>query len=207
MRATRTLTIARRGLCSTRESFIARAARTGDARAALLGPFRSAGRFDVCLEDGMVCTSIGDGVVECELEVREPLANVRGALEPTTLEESRLALQSTSLRTMRSTAQNYGTLHGGAISTIVDVVGTMALLSVDPSKAGVSVEMNQTFCSAAAVGEKLSLTGRTLRYGRSLAFAEVEVRKWPTGREVEGELPALVAVGRHTKMFPPAKAK
>ena len=36
----------------------------------------------------------------------------------------------------------YKTLHGGAICTIVDVVGTLALLSVDPTKPGVSVDLN-----------------------------------------------------------------
>lgn len=34
----------------------------------------------------------------------------------------------------------YGTLHGGAISTLVDVVGTMAILSKEPTKPGVSVD-------------------------------------------------------------------
>ena len=157
----------------------------------------------------MVCTSIGDGIVECELEVREPLTNVRRAqftLRCSTRPKNLGRHLRRSATNLHRSAQNYGTLHGGAISTIVDVVGTLALLSVDPSKAGVSVEMNQTFCSAAKVGEKLLVTGRSLRCGRSLAFAEVEVRKWPTGREAEGALPPLVAVGRHTKMFPPARS-
>ena len=123
----------------------------------------------------MVCTRIGDGSVECTLEVTESLAN------------------------------NYGTLHGGAISTIVDVVGTLALLAVDPSRAGVSVEMNTSFCSAAKIGESLTLTGRTLRYGKSLGFTEIEVRK---AASAGGAPPTLVATGRHTKMFPPpAKSK
>mmetsp|Transcript_59283 Transcript_59283/g.176088 ORF Transcript_59283/g.176088 Transcript_59283/m.176088 type:complete len:161 (+) Transcript_59283:151-633(+) len=135
---------------------------------------RSAGRFDRCLEESMVCTAVGDGSVECTLEVTESLAN------------------------------NYGTLHGGAISTIVDVVGTLALLSVDPSRAGVSVEMSTSFCSAAKIGESLTLTGRTLRYGKSLGFTEIEVRK---AASAEGAPPTLVATGRHTKMFPPPAAK
>ena len=35
----------------------------------------------------------------------------------------------------------YGTLHGGAVSTIVDVIGTVAILSQDVTKPGVSVEL------------------------------------------------------------------
>jgi acyl-coenzyme A thioesterase 13 len=153
---------------SLRTSFITRAAAHGDARA-LIGPFKSAGLFDACLEDGgMMITSIGDGRVEASLVVSDALAN------------------------------NYGTLHGAAIATVVDVVGTLALLSVDPTRAGVSIEMNQSFCSAAKVGQRLVLSGEVLKYGRSLAFTEVHLRK-------NGVAGPLVAVGRHTKMFPELK--
>ena len=54
----------------------------------------------------MICTHAADGAVQCELKVTEQLAN------------------------------SYGTLHGGAISTIVDVLGTMALLTRDHTRAG-----------------------------------------------------------------------
>jgi len=74
------------------------------------------------------------------------------------------------------TANCAGALHGGAISTIVDVVGTLALLSKDPSRAGVSIEMNQSFCAAAKAGERIALFGSVLRYGRSLGFTEVRIR-------------------------------
>ena len=137
--------------------------------------------------EGMNVLSIGDGCVTCEMVVRNELCN------------------------------NYGTLHGGAISTAVDVVGTLALLSKDPSRAGVSIEMNQTFCSAAKLGETIVLLGSTLRYGKTLGFTEVELRVPSEGvldssagllseRPVEAmrALRAdgrLVATGRHTKMF------
>eukprot|EP01047_Picozoa_sp_COSAG01_P063930 COSAG01_NODE_8369_length_2811_cov_13.888643_2_plen_66_part_00 len=62
----------------------------------------------------MICTHAADGAVQCELKVTEQLAN------------------------------SYGTLHGGAISTIVDVLGTMALLTRDHTRAGVSVEVRRT---------------------------------------------------------------
>lgn len=61
----------------------------------------------------MICTHAADGAVQCELKVTEQLAN------------------------------SYGTLHGGAISTIVDVLGTMALLTRDHTRAGVSVEVRR----------------------------------------------------------------
>ena len=153
----------RRSLCTAASSFIARAAEAKDA-SALLGPFRSAGRFDACLERaGMHCTSISKEGVVCELTVTNELAN------------------------------NYGTLHGGCISTLVDVVGTMALLGVDPSRAGVSVEMNQSFCAAARIGDPIRAVGTVVRYGRTLGFSEVTVAN-ASGK--------TVAIGRHTKFFP-----
>ena len=50
--------------------------------------------------EGMHCVAIGGGGATCTLRVSDALAN------------------------------NFGTLHGGAISTLVDVAGTLALLSV-----------------------------------------------------------------------------
>ena len=44
--------------------------------------------------------------------------------------------------TVNSRVENsYGTLHGGAISTLVDVIGTLALLAKDHKRGGVSVRM------------------------------------------------------------------
>ena len=77
----------------------------------------------------MECVRIGDGEVECVLTVTERLSNT------------------------------YGTMHGGAISTCIDVLGSMALLTKDHTREGVSVDMNMTFCAAARVGETLCLTG------------------------------------------------
>mmetsp|Transcript_3318 Transcript_3318/g.6476 ORF Transcript_3318/g.6476 Transcript_3318/m.6476 type:complete len:182 (-) Transcript_3318:96-641(-) len=179
----------RRRLSIAAGSFIARAKAANDA-SLLLGPFTSAGRFDACLERaGMHCLAIGGGDVVCSLTVNDELSN------------------------------NYGALHGGAISTIVDVVGTLALLSKDPSRAGVSIEMSQTFCAAAKVGDRIALFGSVLRYGRSLGFTEVRMRPLPgavackeatallaaQGPDAHAILEAMcgpvIAVGRHTKKF------
>lgn len=152
----------------TQTSFIARAKEAGDAQV-LIGPFTSAGKFDKCLEDAeLECTAIGKDGASIEFVV-------------------------TSL-----SANNFGTLHGGFISTVVDVVGTLALLGIDPSRAGVSVEMNQSFCSAAKVGERVRAVGTVLRYGRTLGFTEVEIKLI----NEQGEPGRTVAVGRHTKFFP-----
>ena len=152
-------------------SFIQRAANANDAQV-LIGPFQSAGRFDLCLEEaGMECVSIGPTGVHCMLTVTESLAN------------------------------NFGTLHGGAVSTLVDVAGTLALLGRDPTRPGVSVEMNQSFCSGAQIGQTLSVHGTVLKYGGTLAFTEVVVRAADAGGTTKGAAGRLIATGRHTKFF------
>ena len=57
-------------------------------------------------------------------------------------------------------SNSYGTLHGGASATVIDIVGSMALLSRDPTRPGVSVEINTTYTSAAKVGETVRVVGR-----------------------------------------------
>ena len=139
---------------------------------ALLGPFRSAGVFDSCL-DGMMVDAVASHGVQCRLLVT------------------------------RARANNFGTLHGGCIATLVDVVGTLALLGHNPCRPGVSVEMNQSFLAAAKVDEVLNVQGRVLRYGRTLGFTEVTIRAVAGDMEstaaLRGEEGRLVAIGRHTK--------
>ncbi|CAK0824628.1 unnamed protein product [Prorocentrum cordatum] len=125
------------------EGYIQHAAKGG--REALLGPFRSSGKFDALLRGNMECTSVGDGEVTCAVTVTPALQN------------------------------NWGTMHGGASATLVDVLGTMALLARDPQRAGVSVEMSQTFLAPARGGETVIASGKVVKYGRSLGFTEVKI--------------------------------
>lgn len=88
-------------------------------------------------------------------------------------------------------ANSYGTLHGGAIATLIDIGGTLALLSVDAQRGGVSVEINTSFLAAAKLGEKVRVDAEVLRAGRSLGFTEVRLTNDSTGK--------MIAIGRHTK--------
>eukprot|EP00054_Salpingoeca_dolichothecata_P012328 m.68414 g.68414 ORF g.68414 m.68414 type:complete len:164 (+) comp19892_c0_seq2:76-567(+) len=98
-----------------------------------------------------------------------------------------------SLTVDKSHSNTYETLHGGATATIVDIVGTIALLSVNPTKPGVSVDMNISYTSAAKVGTDVRIEGRVLKHGKRLGFTEVNLY------DSEGK---MVASGRHTKAFP-----
>lgn len=131
--------------------------------ALLLGPFLSTGVRFDRNLEGMNVVHVGADKVVVELIVHQGLANA------------------------------YGTLHGGATCTIVDVVSTMALLAIDPLRAGVSVDLNCSFLSAAKVGEKIVIEARVLRSGKKLGFTEVDIWKG------DGAAKVMVATGRHTK--------
>ena len=112
------------------------------------------------------------------------------ALAGITVTEARPGFVRATLPVTEATANFYGTLHGGATSTLVDIVGTMAVLSKDPLRPGVSVELNVSFCSAAKVGTEVTVEGKLLKLGRKLAYTQVDVLA------ADG---TLVATGRHTK--------
>lgn len=84
----------------------------------------------------------------------------------------------------------FGTLHGGATCTLIDVVGTLALLSLDKARPGVSVELNSSFVAAARGGETVKVVGTVLKTGKRLGFTQVDIL---------GSDGRLCATGRHTK--------
>ncbi|KAH8971849.1 hypothetical protein BDL97_02G163900 [Sphagnum fallax] len=90
-----------------------------------------------------------------------------------------------------------GLLHGGVMASLVDVLGTAALITVG-QRVGMSVEINVSFISSAVAEEKLEVEGKVLRAGKNLAVIEVNVRK---------ENGVLVAQGRHTKYLSVAGSK
>lgn len=131
--------------------------------AALMGLLKASGTRFDSCLSGLEITSVLPGRVVCLLTVTENLSN------------------------------SYGTLHGGAAALIVDIAGTLAALSVDSSRPGVSVDMAQTFLRPAKIGERLYIVGTCLKSGKKLAFTDVEIRG-----SASADGPLLV-VGRHTK--------
>ena len=129
---------------------------------ALMGAFQASDRFDSCLAAMTVDEIRSTGFASCSLDVGDSLSNF------------------------------YQTLHGGAASTLVDVVGTMALLGVDATKPGVSVEINVSFLRAIKKNDRIRIEGEVLKMGRRLGVAEVSI--------FDGE-GRLCVRGRHTKAF------
>ncbi|KAF9027285.1 hypothetical protein CPB97_006402 [Podila verticillata] len=82
-----------------------------------------------------------------------------------------------------------GGCHGGLLSTIVDVGGSLAIAAEDMHATGVSTDLNVSFVSGAKLGETLSINSRCDKVGGTLAYTTVEIS---VGDKV-------VALGRHTK--------
>ena len=98
-----------------------------------------------------------------------------------------------SFEVQENLCNGYGTLHGGYIATLVDVVGTLALIAKDKEKAGVSLDLNVSYVSSVNIGDRVSVIGQVLRMGNSYGFVEVVLKKESDGK--------IIAIGRHTKAF------
>ena len=69
-------------------------------------------------------------------------------------------------------------LHGGAGATLVDIVGTLAVIGTDRwSRYGVSTDLNVSWFAPIPLGETAVVDARVLKIGRSMAFVEVEIRR------------------------------
>jgi acyl-coenzyme A thioesterase 13 len=87
-----------------------------------------------------------------------------------------------------------GNLHGGAIATLVDDAGTLAILSADKDgRPGVTTDLNVSYFSAGRAGEAVIVEATVLKSGRRLAYVSVDLK-----RERDG---ALLAQGRMTKFL------
>jgi len=85
-----------------------------------------------------------------------------------------------------------GMLHGGAIASLIDQAGTIAVLTADrEGRPGVSTDLNVTFLAPVANGTTVVADAVVMKVGRTLAFVTVDVRR--AGDD------ALVAQGRMTK--------
>ncbi|KAF9436178.1 hypothetical protein BGZ76_004646 [Entomortierella beljakovae] len=121
--------------------------------------YMSVGGFDTQALSGLKVVSVAKGNILCELQLEKQHLN------------------------------HLGGCHGGLLSTIVDVGGSLAIANEDMFATGVSTDLNVSFISGAKIGEKLSIFSKCDKIGGSLAYTSVEISV--------GE--RLVALGRHTK--------
>jgi acyl-coenzyme A thioesterase 13 len=97
------------------------------------------------------------------------------------------------LTVTRELTNRFGTLHGGAIATIVDVLTTAALLTMT-TRGGVSVELSCAYCAPATLEETVRVECEVVKMGKTLAWMECRMT-----RASDGE---VVATGKHTKFLP-----
>ena len=72
------------------------------------------------------------------------------------------------------------------------MVGTLALLSDDPLRPGVSVELNCSFARAVKVGEMVTIKGKVEKTGKRLGYTSVTLYN---------DKDEVIALGRHVKAF------
>jgi acyl-coenzyme A thioesterase 13 len=96
---------------------------------------------------------------------------------------------------------NFGkTLHGGAAATLVDVVGSIAIITADRhGRFGVSTDLNVTWLAPAPLGEWVQIEARVLKSGRTMSYVAVEIR-----RESDDVLCVQGRMTKHLGDVPPA---
>jgi acyl-coenzyme A thioesterase 13 len=144
---------------------------TDEAARAFLDTLLSAESFDRTALEGVKNVRFSDGRCRCSFPVRADKRN------------------------------RYGTLHGGCIATLVDVISTAALITKS-DQPGVSVNINVSYVSPGPAGEDVEVDATLVKLGANLAFMEVLL----TSKDGK-----VVARGSHTKFLPgtnePRRAK
>lgn len=116
------------------------------------------------------------------------------ALDGMSLEEVEAGTATVSIPVSDAVCNMVGTLHGGAIATLVDVAGTIAIMSQDrDGRPGVTTDLNTSYFSAGRPGETILAKATALKNGKTLAFVTVDL--------VEAESGRLLAQGRMTKFM------
>lgn len=119
------------------------------------------GRFDTAVMSKAQIIGGSEGHVKCEIPVTEELLN------------------------------GIGTLHGGAIATIIDCVSTWACVSVGNNVPGVSVDLSISYMKTALPGETVVAEAKASHVGKRLAFFTVDIKSKDSG--------IMLAQGKHTK--------
>ncbi|CAI2180372.1 16342_t:CDS:2 [Funneliformis geosporum] len=84
-----------------------------------------------------------------------------------------------------------GSVHGGLLSTLVDIGGSLAIASKGMHATGVSTDLNVTFVNAAKEGDVMSMDAECVKLGKTLAFTIIDITSKRNKK--------LIAQGRHTK--------
>lgn len=84
----------------------------------------------------------------------------------------------------------FGTMHGGCALTLIDVTTTLAMLALDCTRPGVTMDLSASVARPVRRGERIRIVARILSFGRRFAFTEADIVS------ADGK---TAAFGRHTK--------
>ncbi|KAJ1853634.1 hypothetical protein H4R99_005925 [Coemansia sp. RSA 1722] len=82
-----------------------------------------------------------------------------------------------------------GGTHGGWLSTLVDVGGSLAVASHGFNTTGVSTDLSVSFLAASGEGSTVVFDAQVLKMGRTLAYTRVDIFSNDK----------MIATGNHTK--------
>lgn len=69
-----------------------------------------------------------------------------------------------------------GTLHGGAAATLIDIVGTLAIILADRhNRPGVTTDLSGSWYAPAPVGTSVVIEATVPKIGKTLAFTSVDI--------------------------------
>lgn len=95
-----------------------------------------------------------------------------------------------SIKVTPDVANRFGGLHGGCIATIVDTIGTAAMVTVQ-ERSGVSTHISVDYLSPSPLGTWVDIEAEVVKAGRSVSLVRVTLTNRDTGK--------VVAVGTHQK--------
>merc|ERR1712113_1092737 len=144
-------------------------------------PLRSPTFISLCKEKGVAA------LVNHQLSSNEDQTNY-AQLKDVTITKVSTGLVNGRLIVKEGHCNNAGTMFGGFSASLVDAFGTLAIMTHDREKVGVSLDMNQTYMGSAVPGDEITIEAICPKHGRRVAFADVTIKK--NGRNI--------VAGRHT---------
>uniref|UniRef100_A0A453LP52 Acyl-coenzyme A thioesterase 13 n=1 Tax=Aegilops tauschii subsp. strangulata TaxID=200361 RepID=A0A453LP52_AEGTS len=90
-------------------------------------------------------------------------------------------------------------MHGGAVASLVDLVGSAVIFTGGSPVTGVSLDITVSYLGAAHANEEIEVEARVLGIGDKTGCVTVEVRRKDTGQ--------VLAHGRHTKYLANVSSK
>jgi acyl-coenzyme A thioesterase 13 len=96
-----------------------------------------------------------------------------------------------------SVQNSLGRLHGGAVATLIDVVGTFAVMTTDHfHRLGVTTDLHVSFIGAGVAADTVVIDATVVSCGLTLAFVEVMLTSETRGTAIaRGQMTTLVAPG------------